>query len=192
MIARLSELSGKDFNTCYLLYTMALEMDPYRGEANNSLTLMCLRANRMELMFMNALYGMRYYKNHPSKYGKIMFIEDDVYRIHSLLLYCYACKNSGRDEEAYNAYWMLRRDLDLNTIHPTVKDDILFNERFFPKKEVVPVKPAEKPLPKDQFKTFLPRKQRRELERQLNRMNKANGKNTINNSSIPRPAGKSK
>lgn len=135
MVARLSEVIGKDKNTCTALYQEAHQTDPLRGETIKSLVQMYQRLKDWENAYVFSLYGLRYNLNNPYP-TRILFLDTQLYEYEMLELHSLSCFWTNRIEEGSRAYWAMRHQLDILGKDYLTQEQwakVINNEQYFPK-----------------------------------------------------------
>ncbi len=134
MIAKLSEIIGKNKQECTELYQEAHSADPLRGEAIKGLVQMYQRLNDWENAYVYSLYGLRY--NNKSPYpNRILFLDKGLYDYGMLELHSLSCFYTKRIEEGSVFYWMMREQLAAlgdGYLAPDQMARVLENEKYFP------------------------------------------------------------
>ena len=135
MVAKLSEIIGKDKNYCAAKYQEAHNVDPLRGECIKSLVQMYQRLGEWETAYVFSLYGLRYHNHNPYPH-RILFLDTSLYDYEMLELHTLSCFYSNRKEEGSSIYWSMRNQMSKFPVNYFTKeqtDRIIANEQFFPK-----------------------------------------------------------
>lgn len=134
MIAKLSEILGKDKNECTMLFQDAHSSDPFRGEAIKGLVQMYQRLGDWENAYVFSLYGLRYNKKSPYP-QRVLFLDKGLYDYEMLELHALSCFYTNRKEEGTKCYWEMRHQLETLGEHylsPEAKKRVLSNEKYYP------------------------------------------------------------
>jgi glycosyltransferase involved in cell wall biosynthesis len=135
MVARISEVVGRDKTTCTALYQEAHETDPLRGESIKSLIQMYQRLRDWESAYVYSLYGLRYNNKNPYP-QRILFLDNQLYDYEMLELHAMSCFWTKRTEEGALAYWTMRQQLDSlgkEYLSEEQWNKVYANEQYFPK-----------------------------------------------------------
>ena len=135
MIAKLSEIIGKDKNYCTMKYQDANSTDPIRGESIKGLIQMYQRLGDWENAYIFSLYGLKYNQRNPYPH-RILFLDTGLYDYEMMELHSLSCYYTKRQEEGTRAYWTMRSQLDKLESSYLSKEQferVVFNEKFFPK-----------------------------------------------------------
>lgn len=142
MVAKLSEIIGKDKAYCTARYQEAHSTDPLRGECIKALVQMYQRLGDWENAYVYSLYGLRYNQRNPYPH-RILFLDSYLYDYEMLELHSLSCFYTKRNEEGSRAYWAMREQL--SKLPPDYLNEeqwkrALNNEKYYPKPSLTPVK----------------------------------------------------
>ena len=145
MIAKISEVIGKDKNYCLIKYKEAHDSDPLRGESIKSLIQMYHRLGDWENAYVYSLYGLRYNLHSPYP-NRSLFLDSNIYDYEMLELHALSCYYTKRIDEGSRVYWAMRNQLAKLPSDYLNEDQIKrlhSNEHFFPRPHQ---KPTNKPM----------------------------------------------
>ena len=145
MVAKLSEVVGKDKAHCTAKYQEAHATDPLRGESIKGLVQMYHRLGDWENAYVYSLYGTRYNRRNPYP-NRILFLDSGLYDYEMMELHSLSCYYTKRFEEGSRAYWLMReqlKELGPDYLSKEQMDKVLMNEKFYPKP--TPVKNVQQP-----------------------------------------------
>lgn len=135
MVAKLSEIIGKDKTYCTAKYQEAHAADSVRGECIKAMIQMYHRLSDWENAYVYSLYGLRYNMNNPYP-NRILFLDNNLYDYEMLELHALSCFYTKRSEEGSRVYWMMRSQLEKlgnDYLTPEQWKRVYTNEQYYPK-----------------------------------------------------------